>query len=133
MTIEAAIADLQTKLLALTGMKDAPSTPPEAAGAFPFAVTYERMGTLASHSALWAHELVTLVSEVHVARGNLGTAVTQAMTFRDPFIKAIIADPTFSNSAELRDIRWNFGALEWNKVETLGYRFEIDIKVMITP
>lgn len=133
MTIEAAITNLQSKLLGLSGMKSAPDKVPEGTGPFPFGVSYERKGELSSHSAAFGDELVTLFSEIHVSRAMLSAAIVQAMSFRDPFLKAVINDPTLGGSiATIRDVRWSFGVLQWGGVETLGYRFEIDVKVQVS-
>jgi hypothetical protein len=132
MTIEAAIQDLQDKLLSLSGMKSAPDSPPEGAGAFPFAVTYERTGTLTLNSYGWSTDIVTLWCEIHVSRAILPRAVEQAMSFRDPLLKLIIADPTLGDTVStVLELRRVFGRLEWGGIETVGYRFEIDIKVHV--
>lgn len=134
MTIEAAIIDLQTKLLGIAGLKSAPTSPPEATMSFPFAVSYERSGRLVTHSAYFGDELVTIYCEIHVTRTILPAAISLAMTFRDPFIKAVIADPTLGdNVSTINEIRWTFGALKWDTVDTIGYRFEIDCKIQVSP
>ena len=109
MSIETAIANLQTKALSLSGMKSAPSAPPEANVSFPFAVSYERTGTFISHASGFGDELVTIFTEIHVSRIMLQTAVAQAMAFRDPFIKLLMADPTLAGTVStINDIRWTF-------------------------
>ena len=133
MTVEAAILNLQAKLLALSGMKAAPDAPPEGAGAFPFAVSYERTGTLAMRSAGFADDLATIWCEIHVSRQILPIAIGTAMAFRDPFLKAIIADPTLGGSVStVNAVRRTFGALKWADIDTIGYRFEVDVKVTLT-
>lgn len=132
-SIEGAIANLQAKALALTGMLAAPAAPPEAANQFPFAITYERLGDLALESAGWGNDLALLWTEIHVARILLPAAITLAMTFRDPFLKAIIADPNLGGTVStVRNIHRTFGTLEWAGVLTIGYRFEIGVKVTLT-
>lgn len=133
MTIEAAITNLQAKILSLTGVKSAPAKPPESAAAFPFGVSYERTGTLASHSAVFADELVTIWCEIHVSRTLLGNGIAQAQALRDPFLKLLIADPTLAGTVStIRDIRWTFGKLAWADVETIGFRFEVEVKCPIS-
>lgn len=133
MTIEAAIADLREKLLSLNGMRSAPVNPPDATAAFPFGVSYERSGTLEMKSAGFANDLATIWCEIHVSRQILPQAVALAMEFRDPFMKLLIADPTLGGTVStIREIRRTFGRLEWGGVETIGYRFEVDVKVTLT-
>lgn len=133
MTIELAIANLQAKVLSLSGMKAAPATPPEGTGAYPFGVTYERSGEMILNSYGFADDLSVLWTEIHVSRANLSTGIVQAMAFRDPFLKLLIADPTLGGTVStIRNILRTFGKLEWNGIETLGYRFEIGVKVTLT-
>jgi hypothetical protein len=133
MTIEAAIANLQAKILSLSGVKSAPVKPPESAAAFPFGVSYERSGSLASHSAIFADELCTIWCELHVSRTLLGNGIAQAQALRDPFLKLLIADPTLGgNVSTLRDVRWTFGKMVWADVETIGFRFEVDVKIQVS-
>jgi hypothetical protein len=132
MTIQAAITNLQAKALALTGVKAAPDKPPEGTGAFPFAVSYERSGTMVLRSANFADDLATIFTEVHVSRQILPVAINTAMALRDPFLVSIRDDPTLGGSiSTVREVRRTFGRLEWGGIETIGYRFEIDIKVTV--
>jgi hypothetical protein len=79
-----------------------------------------------------ADDLVTIFAEIHVSRALLAAAVTQAMGLRDPFLQSLIADPTLGDTVSTtNEIRRSFGRMEWGDVETIGYRFEIDVKVMI--
>ena len=132
MTIEAAIADLQASLLSLSGMKAAPAAPTEGTGAFPFAVSYERVGTLNIRSASFGDDLATIFCEIHVARQSLPQDIALAMTFRDAFLRAILADPTLGGTVSaVNQVRRTFGAMEWGGMQTIGYRFEIDVKVRL--
>ena len=133
MSIEAAISDLQAKALALSGMRTAPATPLESSDIFPFAITFEESGTLELRSSGFAHDLATLVTEIHCARNSLPQAITQAMTFRDNFLKAIIGDPRLSNSVDTAlVVLRKFGAMRYAETDTIGYRFEVDVKVQLT-
>jgi F0F1-type ATP synthase membrane subunit c/vacuolar-type H+-ATPase subunit K len=133
MTIELAIANIQTKMLALSGMKAAPNVPPEGTAVFPFAVCYERSGEMILHSAGFAQDLAVIWAEIHVGRGLLGPAITQAMAFRDPFQVALMNDPTLGGTvSNFTTVRRTFGLLSWGGVETIGYRWEIGLKMQIT-
>ncbi len=133
MTIEAAIANLQAKALSVAGTQEAPTAPPESNMGFPFAICYEREGTLNQHSAGFADDLSTLWLEYHVERSILPAAITSAMTFRDAFLKKIIADPTLGGSVStVTRVQRTFGALKYAGVDTIGYRFEVGVKVPLT-
>lgn len=133
MSVQAAITALQTTWSGLSGVLSAPTHPPEAPGAFPFAVTYERAGELQQHSAGFGDELVTLYSEVHLARQLLPATIATALPLRDAFLSALIADPTLAGTVStITARRWTFGQMEWGGTGTIGYRFEIDVKVPLT-
>jgi len=130
MSVDTALANLTSKLAALPGMKSAPTLIPEDPGVFPFGIAYERSGVLVARAAGEANDLATLFVEIHVARSLLGQAIQLASTFRDPFLLALIADPTLGGSVStMNDVRRTFGVLEWAGVQTIGYRFEIDVKI----
>ena len=132
MTLEAAIANLQAKALALPGMLAAPETPPESVDVYPFAVSYERSGSLQLRSATFADDLATIFTEIHVSRQFLSLAIQTAMSFRDPLLKAILADPKLGDSVStVLAIRRTFGTLVWGDIDTIGYRFETDVKVTL--
>ena len=114
-------------------MREAPTTPNEAQILFPFAITYDRSGELILQSSSWAYDLATIVSEIHVARQILAKDIALAMTFREPFLRALIGDQTLNSQvASMNAIRYAFGKLEYAGDETIGYRFEIDIKLHLT-
>ena len=131
MTIAAAIADLQTKALSLSGVKAAPASPPEAMSQFPFAVCYARSGTLRQTSAGWATYLHTLICEIHVARQMLPRAVEQAMPYIELFAAKLIADPTLGGTVStVVAVRYLFGRLSWGSEEHLGVQLEVEVKLM---
>jgi hypothetical protein len=131
MTINAAITNLVSKVSALPGMKQAPSVPIESAGGcFPFAIVYEYSGSLDTLSAGFANDKATIYVEIHVERALLPEAITKAMTFRDPFLKALISDPNLSGTVSVVNaVRRLFGGMEYGNTKTIGYRFEIDVKI----
>ncbi len=142
MSIEGGIANLQTKVLALTGMdiagrtvkmQAAPEQPTEAANQFPFAVAYEREAETVFAASEYAQDAGLIYCEIHVARVMLGAAIVLAMSFRDPFLKLLIADPTLGrNVSPITRVKRTFGALTWGKVDTIGYRFEIAVPSALT-
>lgn len=129
MTIQAAIADLQRKILSLPGIKSAPEIPPEAAGVYPFGVSYERSGVMDMPLLELNDDIATLFCEIHVSRVLLPKAIETAMAFRNPFMRMVMEDPTLGDTvSDVMVIRRTFGRLEWGGLETIGYRFELDVK-----
>lgn len=132
MSVEAAILNIQQKWLAIEGVAAAPDQPTEATAAFPFAMTYERNGDMALHSAGFADQLVYINTEIHIANQMLPASIRLALTFRDPFIKALMNDPQLGGSiSTIQTIAWTFGRMEWAGTETVGYRFSLYVKVPI--
>ena len=128
MTIEAAIAHLQGIAGDLTGMREAPAAPPESANQFPFAICYERTGETELSTVDSVDDTATIFLEIHVARQLLPAAITTAMTFRDPFLEAVYADLSLGGSVSIcTGVRRTFLAMIYAGVETIGYRFEIDV------
>lgn len=128
------IANLQSKWLALPEVQAAPAQAPESLTVFPFAVTYERSGVLQLRSHGWAQILPNvLFSELHIGRALLPQAIALAQSLRDPFLKAIMADPQLGNFVDTtQNISWDFGRLEWGQAQTIGYRFTIPMKTSLT-
>lgn len=134
MTVASAINNLQAKALTLTGMKAAPDYPPESINVFPFSAAYEASGSLPNWMSDWADELAIIFVEFHVSNQLLATAVEVAYALRDPFIKKVFADPKLGGTIDtLQTIEWEFGRLEWGKIQTIGYRFRIGVKVNLIP
>lgn len=139
MSVEAALLNLQAKWLSISGVNSAPDYPPEATGAFPFAVSYERSGRLVGRSYQFGDELVVLHTELHVARAMLPRAIETIMPYRDQFLDLLIADPTLGGTVSTinGEVTWTFGRLGWgqesrsqyDQPNTIGYRFEIPVKV----
>lgn len=132
MTVTAAIVNLAGKLASLPGIKTAPTSPPEDPGVYPFGVAYEASAVTNTLAYGSANDLATIFVEIHVSRVLLGNAIEKAMSFRDPFLIALINDPTLGGTVSTtNEIRRSFGRMVWGEVETIGYRFEIDVKVVI--
>ncbi len=132
MTLAAAISDLQDKVLAL-GVKAAPKTIPEGMSVFPFAVSYPRAGNGALQSAGFGFIFHTIFTEIHFNRTLLGPAVDDATPYIESMFASLVGDPTLSDTvSEVRAIRYTFGRLEWAGEQTIGVRFEVDVKVRVT-
>jgi hypothetical protein len=132
MTLSNAISDLQDKALAL-GVKAAPKTIPEGMSVFPFAVSYPRTGSGQVASAGFGHQFHTIWTEIHFNRTLLGAAIDEAMPYIESLFSAIIGDPTLSSTvSSVTAVRYTFGRLEWAGEQTIGVRFEVDVKVSVT-
>ena len=130
MALSDAIADIQAKMLTLSGIKAAPEKLPETMSQFPFAVSYAKGGNVRFNSAGFADYFHTIVCEIHVARQILGQAVMLAMPYIESFSSKLLSDPKLSGTVqEVREIRYTFGFLEWAEKKHVGIRFEVDVKM----
>lgn len=131
MSLAAAIAQVQTYVSALPGIKSAPTDPPESANQFPFSVTYAVRGSFNFESAGWGIGLHQIVTEVHLARQSLPQAVAQALPYFESFVDVLIANPTLNDTVTtLNLVEYQFGRLEYGGVETIGWVFTLSVKLL---
>lgn len=130
--IETSIAALQAHALAI-GLAAAPNTPPENAAVFPFSAAYEDSGELIQQSYKWGYDKAVIAVEFHIAHRVLNINVTQAYALRDAFMRRLISDPRLGGGCETTNrISRQFGRMEYNGVETVGYRWLIEVKIHLT-
>jgi len=133
MGLAEAVTAIQARLAALEAIREAPSSPPEAAHQFPFAVTYPRTGQETPQSAGWSVGLHTLVCEVHIARLILAQDVARAIPLYEEVRSALLADPTLGGAVEtITGLSYRFGRMEYAGQETIGYSIEIQVKLHST-
>lgn len=132
MAIKDVIFEVQQLWREVGGIASAPDTPPENAADFPFAVTYERQGVMRGQSFGWGLDFLVILSELHVSQAMFQEGILLAQSKKDDFLLKFIEDPTLNTTiSTVREVRYTFGRLEWNGVQTIGYRLEIDCKVSL--
>lgn len=138
MALRDVVTNLQSKAAALSGVKEAPIDPPESANQFPFAVTYVRSGEWHAESAGFSHALVTLVTEIHIARQILPLDVKKALPYFETFLQSILNDLDLGNTVDTVPlIEFEFGGMSYGEqdgvpISTIGWRFTLsDVKVTI--
>ena len=128
--VTSAINALQDMWLGITGIRFAPDTPPDALGAFPFVVTYERSGELnpsEMHSGNFAPQKGQIWSDLHMARKDLPRDIAKVMTFRNLFLDALRDDPNLSGYVMMcTRVSWTLTPMVYNGVDTIGYRFVLE-------
>ena len=129
-TLAEVCAAIQDVALGLPNMRDAATFPKEKAASYPFAVSFPYMGTWDSMSGGWMQGLHTIATEIHVARKNLPRDVKAVIDFCETFANALLSDPTLGGHVStINTITYTFGPLSWGGQATLGYRFQIAVKV----
>jgi hypothetical protein len=133
MSLLDAVHGVQTIVRGLPGIKAAPDAPPEDITVFPFGITYPSSADGLFQSAGWAKTVHTLYCEIHVARTMLPLAVETAIPYYELFLAALIADPKIGGTVDtVVGLRYLFGRLQYAGVETIGFRFELDVKIQTT-
>lgn len=132
-SVTGAIAQLASLIGDISGIRSAPTEPPEKITAFPFAVTYAGAGTWTKPPA--AHEYSgELVLELHVARKNLPRSTEQLMAYVQSIPEAIGENPTLNGAIMTVEFPIKFSGLtqmEYAGVETLGFVWRIPVKVRV--
>jgi hypothetical protein len=135
MSLAGAIADIQTKALTITGIKAAPTNPPESINQLPFSVCYARsLADTELATAGWTNAIFTIVCELHCSRQVLPKAVAQSTPLAEALLSKIVADPTLSGTVQtVVKLRGTFGYLAWDgrDAQHLGWRIEVDVKLSI--
>jgi hypothetical protein len=128
-TLQEAISQIQAEVKGISGIREAPETPPDQINQFPFAICFARTGEYRIGPAGVMTGIHTIVLELHVARKDLTRDVPTAMKYAKSIPLAIIAalfEGTLTAIATLGTIRYEFGPLGWGGAETIGFRFYID-------
>jgi hypothetical protein len=127
--IQAAINAVQDIVAGVSGIVTAPHYLPDAINEFPAAVCWHARSTW-SLVAGTPQVLFTLILEVHVARQDLSYSVAAAMPYGCSVPQALLANHSLSGTVDhCGPIRTTFGSMQWAGTSTVGWRFELDIKV----
>ncbi len=131
MTVEAAIIALQEVVREVTGIKGAPSYPPDSLSIFPAAVAYASSGSLNFGVAGEMKGLHNLVVEVHLARKNLPSDVQASLNFIDALPEAVMIDPTLKGTVSTFErMDYVYGPLSYGDQQTFGVRFTlVNVKI----
>lgn len=135
MTLEAAIRNLQTHSLSVTGIKAAPADPPDSLSVFPFALAYPEGGRILGGSAQFMRGIHIIIVEFHVNRTLLPAAIATAKGYIEEYAGILLGDPTLGGEVDTiildreQNITYEFGVLEWAGVQTIGVRFHIPVKI----
>lgn len=136
MTLAAAITQAQTYIAALSGIRAAPSTPPERVNVFPFVIARPGNGSIKFGATGAKKGLHNIIIELHVARKDLPRDVATIL----PYCESI---PNLLMYKLLNDDKWNgtidtfesityrFMSWDWSpELKTIGIEFTVnDVKI----
>jgi hypothetical protein len=131
-TLEAAITQIQTYALTLSGIRAAPAKPPDAVNVTPMAITYPRSGNWEGPSGAWKNGLQTVIVEILIPAKDLPRDVATLMPYAESLPNILLKNPTLNGTVDciVGKIAWTFGNLgEWAGVMMRGWRFEVTVKM----
>ena len=135
--LEDAIIALQGLVSEIDGIRDAPSEPPEKITTWPFAVAFPGDGEWIFGDASYDTGLHTLILQIHTARKDLPRDVLGIIDYGELVREKIRSNsniflPDTTGAATVSAViglRYTFGFLSYGGVPTLGWAFEVDIKI----
>lgn len=141
MTIDAAIAEIQNIVEALTTVKfkSMPEYPIENADPFPMSVVYLASGTFNATNATLHHNFPVINVEMHLSRVNLKQTYKQINAIAFEFPRRIVANPNLNNNVTTivmgRDnpVNYSVRPFEWGKVQSQMLLFVVNLKILQAP
>ena len=134
MTLISAITDVQSTISAITGIRKAPTYPPEDASVYPFVVAYAGPGEFRTGEPAGAMKyLGSIIVDLHVARKDLPRDAEKAMAFHDLIPNDILEDVTLGSTVQSCGPVTCSGliVMSYGDQETLGLRFTIEnVKIL---
>lgn len=126
MTIQAVIAAVQTKIGALSGIKNAPAYAPEQIGEFPFSVAYAGRGSFEFGAGGVMKGLISIIVEIHTQRLDLPRDLAEVMVYGDLVGNKLLSDPTLGGTCStFEKIDFDFVPMGYGGADTIGFRFVI--------
>jgi hypothetical protein len=117
----------------LQGMRSAAKRPPDKITDYPFATAFPGTGTIGIGNPQGSRRDVhTIILEIHVARKDLPSDIDRVLPFVDLVGDKLQSDPTLGGTVTtiVGDISYTFGPLGWFGQETIGWQFQIPVKII---
>lgn len=116
------------------------SNPQERFSADPFAVVFPGAGEWVKSSSGYVTGLGSIILEIHKIRKDLPRDLKIIKPFGELVMQKLLADanitlPDTGGDATVdvvNRIGWNFGPMGWAEIPTIGWEFEIEVKIEST-
>jgi hypothetical protein len=134
-SLSAAITALQTLVAAVTGIKAAPASPPDApSGQWPLSIAFPSAGRFEGGGNVQLAGYHTIVVQIHYTRADLARAYATIAPYLETVVAAIAASPTLSSTvtAIAGPVLYSFGAMTFASVDTIGWQFDVPVKIRYT-
>ncbi len=130
MTLQAAIADVQSTIRAIAGIYAAPEYPPDDTTNFPFVIAYAGDGEFRTgEPAGMLKYFGSIIIDLHVARKHLPRDVERAMAYHESIPNDILEDTTLGGTVQTCGPVVCSGLIEmWYgnpDLKTIGLRFTV--------
>ena len=136
MALKDAAQEIIDELRKISDIRRVPDEPPETNSQFPFAVVYPIRGTYAGGPPGLMKGLHGVVIELHVARKDLPRDYDKVMDIIDQIPEQLLSamkNGRFNYLDTFDVIEYEFGALSWAGVDTLGVTYTMtNTKVQTT-
>ena len=133
MALKDAAQEIVDELRKITDLRRVPDEPPETNSQFPFAVVYPIRGTYGGGIPGSMKGLHSITIELHVARKDLPRDYSKVMDIIDQIPQQMLSalkNARFTALDTFGLIEYEFGALSWGGVDTLGVTYRmLDTKV----
>ena len=136
MALKDAAQEIIDELKEISDIRRVPDEPPETNSQFPFAVLYPVRGNYAGGPPGLMKGLHNIVIELHVARKDLPRDYSTVMDIIDQVPEQLLSamkNARFSYLDTFERIEYEFGALSWDGIDTLGVTYTmLNVKVQTT-
>lgn len=126
MALKDAAQEIVDELRKISDLRRVPDEPPESNSQFPFAVVYPVRGNYQGGPPGLMKGLHSVVIELHVARKDLPRDYSTVMDIIDQIPEQMLSalkNARFSELDTFGLIKYEFGALSWGGVDTLGVTY----------
>jgi hypothetical protein len=140
-SIKDTITEIQGVIASVTGVRQAPAFPPEnlntlaSSGGDVFVVAYPSTGTVEHQFGALTY-LHNIFIEVHTSRKTLQQDTERVYDYLESIVNDIcdaLDQNTLTTLSTFGDLAYEFGALGWGNVDTIGYRITMqDVKIRCT-
>ena len=134
-SIDDACKEIQTIVLAVSGIQAAPDYPPDKISQYPVSVCFAGSGNIKPTSGGGVEGLHQITLELHYPAKNRARAVEVLNPLARLIYRALFSDSNFSLNSTIdtiNEISYEFGPLGYDSVDTIGYTFTIDVKIRET-
>lgn len=129
-TIQDAIAEIQAVVGTVAGIRLAPNSAPDQIETFPAAICYPKTVDWRLNDSSFLTGLHQVVIEIHMTKApGLARAIAVAAPYGELVVKALyqaFVAHTFTTLQTTGRITGEFGPLNWDTTDTIGWRITIE-------